>query len=207
MATYCYSVPHGRYCTPRKEILSHTNSDSHATPISPAIEKQSRILIIRVTAVLSSFCKWRHVLCRRYYIDDCCLLTNKSKIFKRKKIGWKINSKKKILLQRRAAGSPETSSRPDRSRRYPWSCDPGPGRYRTATLVQRCGTVTIFYGSGSGSDFWKSYGSGSGSGSFCRKVTVPVPVPVPAPYLDHKKQILDFFLPFCIVSCLLGKSL
>ncbi len=36
---------------------------------------------------------------------------------------------------------------------------------------------------GSGSDFWKSYGSGSGS--YFRKVTVPVP----APYLDHKKQI------------------
>jgi len=39
------------------------------------------------------------------------------------------------------------------------------------------------YGSGSGSDFWKSYGSGS----YFWKVTVPVPVP--APYLDHKKQI------------------
>jgi hypothetical protein len=36
---------------------------------------------------------------------------------------------------------------------------------------------------GSGSDFWKSYGSRS----YFRKV--PVPVPVPAPYLDHKKQI------------------
>jgi hypothetical protein len=31
--------------------------------------------------------------------------------------------------------------------------------------IQRCGTVTIFYGSGSGFDFWKSFGSGSGSGS------------------------------------------
>ncbi len=57
------------------------------------------------------------------------------------------------------------------------------------------------FGSGSSSDFWKSYsyGSGSGSGSYFRKV--PVPVPVPAPYLDHKKQIfqnkiLKFFLPF-----------
>jgi hypothetical protein len=43
------------------------------------------------------------------------------------------------------------------------------------------------YGSSSGSDFRKSYGSGSGSGSYFRKVTVPVPVP--APYLDNKKQI------------------
>ena len=46
-------------------------------------------------------------------------------------------------------------------------------------------TVTIFYGSGSGSDFWK----------VMVPVLVPtfkkvmVPVPVPAPYLDHKKQI------------------
>jgi hypothetical protein len=45
------------------------------------------------------------------------------------------------------------------------------------------------YGSGSGSDFQKSYGSGSDSGSYFRKVTVPVPVP--APYLDHKKQIFQ----------------
>ncbi len=41
-------------------------------------------------------------------------------------------------------------------------------------------------GSGSGSDFWKSYGSDS----YFWKVTVPVPVPVPAPYLYHKKLIL-----------------
>jgi len=44
---------------------------------------------------------------------------------------------------------------------------------------------------GSGSDFWKSYGSssgsGSGSGSYFRKV----PVPVPAPYKDNKKQIFQ----------------
>jgi hypothetical protein len=40
------------------------------------------------------------------------------------------------------------------------------------------------FGSGSISDFPKSYGSSSGS--YFRKVTVPVPVP--APYLDHKKQ-------------------
>ncbi len=56
---------------------------------------------------------------------------------------------------------------------------------------------------GSGSDFWKSYGSGS----YFRKV----PVPVPAPYLDHKKQIftkklLEFFLPFYIVSCFRRKK-
>ncbi len=38
---------------------------------------------------------------------------------------------------------------------------------------QRCGTLTIFFGSGSG--FWK----------------VMVPVPVPAPYLNHKKQIFQ----------------
>jgi hypothetical protein len=49
------------------------------------------------------------------------------------------------------------------------------------------------YGSGSGSDLRKSYGSGS----YFRKI----PVPVPAPYLDHKKKIfqkknLDIFLPF-----------
>jgi hypothetical protein len=53
------------------------------------------------------------------------------------------------------------------------------------SFVQCCGTVTIYYGSGSGSNF--------------RKVMVPVPVPtfekvtvpvsVPAPYLDHKKQL------------------
>jgi hypothetical protein len=40
---------------------------------------------------------------------------------------------------------------------------------------------------GSGSDFWKSYGSGSGSGSYFWKVTVPVPVP--APYLTIKSKI------------------
>ncbi len=46
---------------------------------------------------------------------------------------------------------------------------------------------------GSGSDFWKSYGSGSGS--YFWKVTVPVPVP--APYLYHKKQIfLKKFVSF-----------
>ncbi len=54
---------------------------------------------------------------------------------------------------------------------------------------QCCGTVTIFYGSGS--DFWKDI--------------VPVPtfekvmvqVPVPAPYLYHKKQIfLKKFVSF-----------
>ncbi len=71
---------------------------------------------------------------------------------------------------------------------------------------QCCGTVTIYNGSGSGSDLWKvlvpvptfekfwfrfrfqllkSYGSGS----YFEKVTVPVLVPVPAPYLKHKKQI------------------
>ncbi len=32
-------------------------------------------------------------------------------------------------------------------------------------FFQCCGTVTIFYGSGPGSDFLKSYSSGSGSGS------------------------------------------
>jgi hypothetical protein len=65
------------------------------------------------------------------------------------------------------------------------------------------------YGSGSGSDFRKSYGSGSGSGSYFRKV--PVPVPVPAPYLDHKKQIkkkkfLENILPFYTVSCFTRKK-
>ncbi len=44
---------------------------------------------------------------------------------------------------------------------------------------------------GSGSDFWKSYGSGSGS--YFWKVTVPVP----APYSDHKKQIFrEYFWIF-----------
>ncbi len=44
---------------------------------------------------------------------------------------------------------------------------------------------------GSGSDFWKSYGSGSGS--YFRKVTVPVP----APYLDHKMLIFqEYFWNF-----------
>jgi hypothetical protein len=52
----------------------------------------------------------------------------------------------------------------------------------------------------SGSDFWKSYGSGFGS--YFRKV----PVPVPTPYLDHKKQIKNFFLPFFIVSCFSRKK-
>jgi len=48
-------------------------------------------------------------------------------------------------------------------------------------IMQCCGTVTFYYGSGS--NFWKIM------------VPVPtfekvtVPVPVPAPYLDHKKQI------------------
>ncbi len=45
-------------------------------------------------------------------------------------------------------------------------------------VVQCCGAVTIFYGSGS--DFLTSYGSGSTQ----QKVmvpTVPVPVPVPVP--------------------------
>ncbi len=47
---------------------------------------------------------------------------------------------------------------------------------------QCCGTVTIYYGSGSGSDFLTSYGSGYGSGSTSQKVTVPtVTVPVPVP--------------------------
>jgi hypothetical protein len=45
-----------------------------------------------------------------------------------------------------------------------------------ASFAQCCGTVTIFYGSGS--DFLTSYGSSSGSTR--QKVTVPkVPVPVP----------------------------
>jgi hypothetical protein len=51
---------------------------------------------------------------------------------------------------------------------------------------------------GSGSDFWKSYGSGSGSYFWKVAVAVPVPVPVPAPYLYHKKPI--FLKKF--VSCL-----
>jgi hypothetical protein len=67
------------------------------------------------------------------------------------------------------------------------------------------------YGSGSGSDFRKSYGSGSGSGSYFRKVTVSVPVPVPAPYLDHKanfsKKVLENILPFYTVSCFTRKKL
>ncbi len=51
-------------------------------------------------------------------------------------------------------------------------------------------------GSGSGTNFWKSYGSGS---YFWKKVMVPVSVP--APYVDHKKQIFpekfwNFFLAF-----------
>ncbi len=52
---------------------------------------------------------------------------------------------------------------------------------------QCCGTVTIYYGSGSGSDIWK--------------VAVPVPtfaklrtVHVPVPYLDHKKHCLKKFV-------------
>jgi len=56
--------------------------------------------------------------------------------------------------------------------------DPDPKDYRNirkninrSLLGQCCGTVTIFYGSGS--DCWQ----------------VTVPVSVPAPYLDHKKQI------------------
>ncbi len=62
----------------------------------------------------------------------------------------------------------------------------------TNSVVDFCGTVTIFYGSGS--DFWTSYVSGYAS----QKVTVPT-VPVPAPYLDHLKQIKKI-LPFYIVS-------
>ncbi len=38
------------------------------------------------------------------------------------------------------------------------------------------------------------------------KVPVPVPVPVQAPYLDHKKQILEFFLTFYLVSCFTRKK-
>ncbi len=79
-------------------------------------------------------------------------------------------------------------------------------------FFQCCGTVTIFLrfrfrllkrnGSGSGSDFWKSYGSGSGS--YFWKVTVPVPVP----YLYHKKQIfLKNLFPFYIVSCFTRKKI
>jgi len=55
--------------------------------------------------------------------------------------------------------------------------DPDPGKY---PITQCCGSVTIFYGSGSGFDF--------------EKVTVPVPVLVPtyeklgsARWSDHKK--------------------
>ncbi len=64
---------------------------------------------------------------------------------------------------------------------------------------QCCGTVNIFYGSGS--DFWK--------------VTVPVPtfyqvtVPVPAPYKDHKKHSFQFFfliLPFYILKLVKNKE-
>jgi hypothetical protein len=46
---------------------------------------------------------------------------------------------------------------------------------KSTCYIQRCGTVTIYYGSGS--NFSK------------------VMVPVPAPYLDHKKQQqkIDFF--------------
>jgi hypothetical protein len=57
--------------------------------------------------------------------------------------------------------------------------------------------VRLLKSYGSGSDFWKSYGSSSGSGfgSYFWKVTVPVPVP--APYLYHKKQIfLKKFVSF-----------
>ncbi len=59
---------------------------------------------------------------------------------------------------------------------------------------QRCGTVPIFYGSGSGSDFWK------------------VMVPVPVPYLDHKNKIFqkdfwNFFCLFTYYAVLQGKSL
>jgi hypothetical protein len=43
---------------------------------------------------------------------------------------------------------------------------------------QCCGTVTIYYGSGFGFDFWQ----------VTVPVLVPAPVPVPAPYLDHKKH-------------------
>jgi hypothetical protein len=68
---------------------------------------------------------------------------------------------------------------------------------------QRCGTVTIYYGSGSDClkdmvpvpfrfQLLKSYGSGS----YFWKVTVPVP----APYLDHKRQIFQkkFWKIFCL---------
>jgi hypothetical protein len=57
----------------------------------------------------------------------------------------------------------------------------------TSCQNQCCGTVTIFYGSGSGSDFWKVMVPVP-IPTF-EKVTVPVLVPVPAPYLYHKKQI------------------
>ncbi len=56
-----------------------------------------------------------------------------------------------------------------------WHC-PFKSRYG-----QCCGTVTIFYGSGCGSNFWKVTGPG------------PVPVPVPAPYLKA-----NFSLKNCI---------
>jgi hypothetical protein len=69
-----------------------------------------------------------------------------------------------------------------------------PGVFHTSTRNtstssdQCCGTVTVFYGSGSVSDL--SYSSGSDS----RQVTIPVP----DLYLNHKKQVSNKFGEKCI---------
>jgi hypothetical protein len=84
---------------------------------------------------------------------------------------------------------PPASSSP-----WSWAAPPytRPSSAQQFTVAQCCGTVTIFYDSGS--DFWK--------------VTVPVPVP----YLDHKKHnfpknIWKKISPFYIPSFLQGKKL
>ncbi len=72
--------------------------------------------------------------------------------------------------------------------------------------LQRCGIVTIFYGSGS--DFWKvmvpvpTFEKLWFRFRFLLLKKITVPVPVPAPYLDHKKQIFQkkFWKKFCLFT-------
>ncbi len=74
----------------------------------------------------------------------------------------------------------------------------------SSSYPQCCGTVTIYYGSGSGfgSDFWKVMVPVPVPVPVPTFEIITVPVPVPAPYLDHKKQIkkkkiLEIFFDFC----------